>query len=281
MSFENFTAPIGPKINGSWNLHTHLPNDMDFFVMLSSTAGIIGTRGQGNYNAGNTYQDALAHYRASKNLPATSIDLGMILGVGYVAEKDADLGVIDNFKNLGIVGIREEEFLLILATAITGYGKGDTHIPSQIITGLSTGGMVQQSGAFEDPFRLNDAKFTHVGMMGTHSNTTDTNVSGPKLQRLLSEVTNADGATSIITEALTARLAKSMMVPVEDLDPSKPVNAYGVDSLVAVELRNWIFREIKADMSVFDILSSIPISALSAKIAANSALVKAAVIETE
>src|SRR5271169_5260152 len=90
MTAEGLSAALRPKVNGSWNLHTLLPKDMDFFVMLSSSAGIVGSRGQGNYSAGNTYQDALAHYRVSRNLPAATIDLGMILGVGYVAENSSE-----------------------------------------------------------------------------------------------------------------------------------------------------------------------------------------------
>lgn len=283
MTSEGFSAAVRPKVNGSWNLHTLLPKDMDFFVMLSSSAGIVGARGQGNYSAGNTYQDALAHFRVSQNLPASTIDLGMILGVGYVAENSSETNasqqssVTANLKNLGLVGIREEEFLAILAAAITAFGKPDSNIPCQVITGLSTGGMMRQNGAPEYPYWFSDARFSHIRLMDTQTSQKETKSSGPQLQRLLSEVTSVAAAATIICEAIAARLAKSLRVPLEDLDPSKPVNAYGVDSLIAVELRNFIFREIKADMSIFDILGSIPLAMLSSKIAASSTLVQGAV----
>jgi hypothetical protein len=283
MTSEAMSAALRPKVNGSWNLHTLLPKDMDFFVMLSSSAGIVGARGQGNYSAGNAYQDALANYRFSRNLPAASIDLGMMLGVGYVAESSSEANeskpssVVANLKNLGLVGIREEEFLAILAAAITSFGKSDTNIPCQVITGLSTGGIMTQNGTPEFPYWFNDARFSHMRLMDTQTDQRETKSSGPQLARLLTEVTSIAAAATIICEAIAARLAKSLRVPLEDLDPSKPVNAYGVDSLIAVELRNFIFREIKADMSIFDILSSIPLAALSSKIAAISTLVQAAV----
>jgi KR domain len=286
MTCEGMLAALRPKVNGSWNLHTLLPKDMDFFVMLSSSAGIVGARGQGNYSAGNTYQDALAHYRVSRNLPAATIDLGMILSVGYVAESSSEtneskqISVVANLKNLGLIGVREEEFLTILAAAITDFGKVDTNIPCQVITGLSTGGMMRQHGTPEDPYWFSDARFSHVRLMDTQTKLKETNSNGPELQRVLGEVTSIAAAATIICEAIAARLAKSLRVPLEDLDSSKPVNAYGVDSLIAVELRNFIFREIKADMSIFDILSSIPLAMLSSKIAASSALVQAA-IESE
>ena len=52
MTHEQFQGVISPKVQGSWNLHHLLPKDMDFFILLSSSAGIAGSRGQGNYAAG-------------------------------------------------------------------------------------------------------------------------------------------------------------------------------------------------------------------------------------
>ena len=56
--------------------------------MLSSLAGIIGSISQANYAAGNTFQDALVHYRHAQGLSAQSIDLGLIRGLGYVEEHE-------------------------------------------------------------------------------------------------------------------------------------------------------------------------------------------------
>lgn len=65
-----------------------LPESLDFFVVLSSLAGIIGSVSQGNYAAGNTFQDALVHYRHSKGLAAQSLCLGVMSGLGYVEENE-------------------------------------------------------------------------------------------------------------------------------------------------------------------------------------------------
>lgn len=82
MSYEDWVTATKPKIQGSWNLHELMPKNLDFFVFLSSCAGIIGARGQANYNAGNGFQDALAQHRRSKGLAGVSLDLGPILGAG-------------------------------------------------------------------------------------------------------------------------------------------------------------------------------------------------------
>lgn len=82
MTYERWSQATSPKIQGSWNLHELMPHNLDFFIMLSSVAGIVGNGGQSNYCAGNTYQDQLAHYRRSLGLPGQVIDLGAIGGLG-------------------------------------------------------------------------------------------------------------------------------------------------------------------------------------------------------
>ena len=77
-------------------------------------------------------------------------------------------------------------------------------------------------------------------------------------------------ATNAITLGIVNKLAKSLMILAEDIDVAKPLHSYGVDSLVAVEVRTWTFRIIGADISVFDILSSQPITQLAATVARKS-----------
>jgi hypothetical protein len=86
MTVEDWYAAARPKVQASWNLHEALPKDLDFFILLSSSSGMVGNRGQANYCAGNSYQDALARHRVLIGLKATSLDLGTILSVGFIAE---------------------------------------------------------------------------------------------------------------------------------------------------------------------------------------------------
>ncbi|NJK47968.1 alpha/beta fold hydrolase [Candidatus Gracilibacteria bacterium] len=77
LSWERFSKVMAPKIKGTWNLH-QLTQDipLDFFVMFSSAASLLGSPGQGNYAAANAFLDAIAHYRKSQKLPALSINWG-------------------------------------------------------------------------------------------------------------------------------------------------------------------------------------------------------------
>ncbi|MBF2020969.1 MAG: alpha/beta fold hydrolase, partial [Hydrococcus sp. C42_A2020_068] len=79
ISWERFHKVMAPKVRGTWNLH-QLTQDipLDFFVMFSSAASLLGSPGQGNYAAANAFLDAIAHYRKAQKLPALSINLGSL-----------------------------------------------------------------------------------------------------------------------------------------------------------------------------------------------------------
>ena len=85
---------MAPKVRGTWNLHRlTLSSELDFFVLFSAAATLIGSPGQGSYAAANAFMDGLAHYRKAKGLPALSIDWGAWAEAGMaarLAKKDAE-----------------------------------------------------------------------------------------------------------------------------------------------------------------------------------------------
>ncbi|KAK9784273.1 hypothetical protein SCARD494_13057 [Seiridium cardinale] len=245
-------------VQGTYNLHRYLPQDLAFFVVFSSIAGIGGSRGQGNYAAGNTYQDALAHHRRGLVQKACTIDVGMILRVCFQASESTDNLLYENMNSWIMTGIREKEFLGILQAAIQGQSIIGSEVPPQV----STGGMWTHAGK-EDSYHSGTPSWP------TWSGSTRTNWCRTTRKIRSSFRCNLPGratwnqATEFVAEAMVKKLVRSMMVPVEDTDASRSASNYGVGSLLAVEIWTWIFSEMKADISVFDLLSKVAIISLS------------------
>ncbi|PLB48691.1 hypothetical protein P170DRAFT_358230 [Aspergillus steynii IBT 23096] len=106
-----------------------------------------------------------------------------------------------------------------------------------------------------------------------------TGANGPvDVVQQLAGIRSVEKAADVIAESLMHRLGKALGVPVKNLDLSKPLNGYGVDSLIAVELRNWCQAKLDADVPVFDILANKSFSEIGS-LAAGSSKVVARMLE--
>ena len=84
---ERFARVLAPKVLGAWHLHELTKaHHLNFFVLFSSGAGLLGSRGQANHAAANSWLDAFAHYRQAQGLPALSINWGAWAEVGAAAD---------------------------------------------------------------------------------------------------------------------------------------------------------------------------------------------------
>ena len=84
-------------------------------------------------------------------------------------------------------------------------------------------------------------------------------------------LTKAD-AVALVIDALADKTATIFNSNAADIDPSRTLSSYGVDSLVAVELRNWLASSLKAKVSIFDILQSPSITEFSVMLMEKSEL---------
>ncbi len=77
MSHDEFNHVTTSKIQGAWLLHQMVGSrPLDFFVMFSSVASMLGAMHYAHYAAGNTFMDVLARYRTGQGLPALSLNWG-------------------------------------------------------------------------------------------------------------------------------------------------------------------------------------------------------------
>ncbi|MES2673576.1 MAG: alpha/beta fold hydrolase [Pseudomonadota bacterium] len=101
MTVENIRTVFAPKVAGAWLLHKFTEErKLDFFIMYSSVASVLGSVAQGSYSAANGFLDALALYRRAKGLTCSAINWGPWEGAG-MAEKLSDLAKI-RLKNIGL-----------------------------------------------------------------------------------------------------------------------------------------------------------------------------------
>ncbi|KAF3398157.1 Compactin diketide synthase mokB [Penicillium rolfsii] len=256
MTLEDFRAVITSKVDGVWNLHEVLADcPLDFFVALSSVAGVIGNRGQAAYAAANVFLDGFVEYRRSLGLCGTSIDLTAVRDVGYLAEVDSKRQQ-EVLKNIGTDGMYEVEVLALLAAAITG--DLAHRCAGQFIVGLELRTL--------DHFWAQDTKFSVLYEAATAAHgSRSAGGSGPSapLNVLLADAGTKEEALRICFDALATKLAQVLVISLEDMDPSITVASLGLDSLVAIEIRNWIAREANANVQVLELLSSGSLMALA------------------
>lgn len=258
MSRENFDDTIKPKVQGSWNLHKHLPQHLDFFVLLSSVAGVTGSRGQSNYAAGNTYQDALARHRVSLGEKCISLDLGPILSIGFAAEVD----MTEALEADGFVGIRKSELFALLDYCCDPSLPLCTAQNCQIVTGIS-GIESLKADKLERAYWAKKPLFSILKQKRDVETSTSGNAGGTvDYAHLLTSAESQAAAEDIVVEALKSKLSNSLSVPKEDIDAEKAIYSFGIDSLVALEVRYWFMKEMKANIPIFDIMQNQSLLAL-------------------
>ncbi|KAF2822312.1 polyketide synthase-like protein [Ophiobolus disseminans] len=273
-SFQNMTElqwhkALAPKVAGSWNLHEVLPKELSFFVMLSSQAGIIGALGQANYAAGNTYQNALARQRVRQGLSAISIDLGAVASVGYVAE---NAHVKAKMRARGVLeDVSEEDVLSLLKHYFSVDGIVQDDSDAQVITSLPLPAQLRAHGLVE-PTQFSRPLLRHIHtIVSTQLPSSESSTAIVKpVSVLLKAAKTLDEAVDVVTEAIRTQLANLQVIDREDVDPAKPIYVYGVDSLVAIEMRNWLGKSVGANVSVMEILGGQAIRDLAAGVASKS-----------
>ena len=259
MTYGQWQTTVRPKVYGTYNLHRATVNlPLEFFICFSSVSSIVGSKGQANYASANAYLDALMRHRREMGLAGTTMNCGMITGVGAVSENQ-DLQKI--MEKLGYEGVTKEELMYQIEEAVTSNNSlkisphgTDLH---QTITGvnLSRADLYwSQKPMFVNLYANHD--FTHQTRQEDETK---------NLAILLRSTSSSEGRTELILGAFIDKIASVLAVPAEVIQPNKPLSDYGLDSLVAVEFRGWYMKAVGVDLTLFDLLSSPSILSLVKK----------------
>ena len=226
----------------------------------------MGNKGQANYAAANAFLDAFAHYRQRLSLPASAVDLGLIQDVGYVSER-ADLE--SSFDPEVWKPINESLLHKIFRSSLLQQAPKALNPASapQLVTGI----VIPQK---EESLLLHDARFGLL-CFGTADNTSGAGSAKTDgaakdiqaLQLLLRSGAEHGMILAAAIDIVNNQFTKSLRLP-EPMEPAKPLASYGLDSLAAVEFRNWARMDLGAELTTLEITGASSLVALCGKIVA-------------
>ncbi|MEM7279462.1 MAG: beta-ketoacyl reductase, partial [Pseudomonadota bacterium] len=225
-SAEDLNTVLKPKVNGSWNLHSatdHLA--LDFFVLFSSASALVGWPGQSNYAAGNSYLDALAHYRQARGLPALSINWGVWADGGMASR--AEQNKARTFSSQGLI---EQS----VDAACADFVQMLSMRQPQLLAGE------YDWRRFVKRYAGNTAPMFFDSVLGARAQNTDT--SGEVRETdFVAELEAMSGAEQgrALRKFVEAQAAQVLGIAnSQAISRSVSLNEQGLDSLLAVELRN-------------------------------------------
>ncbi|MEA5516849.1 type I polyketide synthase [Nodularia sp. UHCC 0506] len=258
LNSERLQKVMAPKILGAGNLHTHTRNcELDHFVLFSSVASLMGSPGQGNYSAANAFLDTLAHYRRSHGFAGLSINWGAWSQVGMAATQtpvderfsDSGFGYISPSQGLETFAqLLQQESAVQVGVLPANWQKLRDSTPALAELPLLSDLMTD-----EDLLTLQDS------------------TSVKTITRKYNQLTSIDVSDrlELLTTWLREYIAQTLRLPTEKLDPQQSLNYVGLDSLIAIELKNWIESQMKVSISMADLLQGPSVTQL-----ANQILVK-------
>ncbi|AKT41309.1 type I polyketide synthase [Chondromyces crocatus] len=222
LRWDRVAEVLAPKVKGAWNLHAATRDrQLDLFVLFSSTASMLGSPGQASYSAANAFLDALAHHRHADGRPALSINWGAWADGGMAAGVDPE-----RLRARGIDLIPRDEAIAWLDHLVRSDAAQVGVLPVRWDVFAQGGSRPLLSGLIRPP-----ARPSGVGADIP---------AGPSFLERVREAAPSR-RQGLVTAAIEEQVARVLRLrgPVE---PQQPLREIGLDSLMAVELRNAIGR---------------------------------------
>jgi NADPH:quinone reductase-like Zn-dependent oxidoreductase/acyl carrier protein len=246
---ERMWTAMRPKMIGAWNLHMlSIDVPLDFFVLFSSVTSTIGNPGQANYVAGNAFLDMLAYYRRAHGLPALTVNWGRVGEVGHVVNSP------DASQRLDRLGIT----LMPLAETLDGLDELISSKAVEVTVAQAEWKNILRALGARVPARFADL----TGSAGAEEGHASTD---SRLRAIL----EADAAElpPLLEIYIRDHLARAMGTSPTRIDTQQSLLSLGLDSLIAMEVRNRINADLGINVPLTKLIQSENINALAAYIA--------------
>lgn len=269
---------LSAKVNGTINLHKvtlELSLSLDFFIMTSSFEAVVALPTQSAYCAANSFQDAFARYRRAQGLPACAIAFGLVTEIGEVGQKSKTRDLI--YKNhlyrtgeLGFLRLLEAAFFNPPECTQTWHNF-DPLGEAQITTCIEPSQLAKEAkknhgNSIQLPRWHSDKKFSHIlQSMNDYLDSEKNSKEQPQAMKAMEAVVITtlddairkdllDEAAQVVIGAIIERTSTLLAVERDKIHGAKSVAEYGVDSLVAVELRSWLGSTFQTTISLLKLL---------------------------
>jgi len=238
-TWDGFRETMRPKVDGAWNLHLLTrTRTLDFFVLFSSAAAILGWPGQSNYAVGNAYMDALAHYRRARGKTALSINWGVLAAAGMAEQVVTAHG--DLFSKHGFLPHGSDEAVQIFADLIEGNS-------AQVLVGHFDWNRFADRYVRGKPPGFYDEVCGGENARAQKSHDARASVAHSILRDL--EVAPAGQKMRVLTRFIEQQAAAVLgFTAGQAVDRKVPLNEQGLDSLLAVELRNVLSASLSVSL---------------------------------
>ncbi|KAK0618512.1 hypothetical protein B0T17DRAFT_592263 [Bombardia bombarda] len=277
MAADDFEFVLRPKAIGTHNLDElfHADLDLEFFILFASGTCVVGNAGQANYSAANMFMASVAEQRRQRGVAASVIYLGTVLGVGHVARSlllegntkaNNTRSVESQLQRFSQLPLSEEDLHTAFAEAVVS-GRPNSNIDPGLIVGLGDGkdapwrSLPRFSSWLSHLLRRRrqQADENIEGFSGRQDHIQQQPISirdelVVALDTCTSQAAFYMEANTLLQEAFTAKLSVILQTPTAKIDKSLPLVALGFDSLVAVEVRSWVLRELSIDVPVLKML---------------------------
>lgn len=257
-TWERFTRVMSPKVTGAWNLHC-LTQDLslDFFVLFSSAASLLGSPGQGSYAAANAFLDALAHYRQAQGLAGLSINWGAWAETGMAADLS---GRGQRLSKLGIDAIAPKQGLQVLEQLL------QQSIGQVGVIAIRWSQFLQQFNGSRDRFFLANLAMAEAGSSRKGESRSAHQLDGRNLIGDTLLTAEPGERQHLLETYLRGEVAGVLGLSASKLSEQQSLNNLGLDSLMLLDLKNHIEADLKINVPMENFLQDPNLTQLTAQI---------------